>query len=58
MKTGNMEDIPNAIQQRLVSVGLGVVSLVPSIRHIKRATNLIMKLFVTICGPERTYSGF
>ena len=58
MKTGNMEDILNAIRQRLVSVGLGGGSLVLSIRHIKRATSLIMKLFVTICEPERTYSGF
>ena len=58
MKTGNMEDILNAIRQRLVSVGLGGGSLVPSIRHIKRATSLIMKLFVTICEPERTYFGF
>ena len=58
MKTSNMEDILNAIRQRLVPVGLGGGSLVPSIRHIKRATRLIMKLFVTICEPERTYSGF
>ena len=49
MKTGNMDDILNAIRQRLVSVGLGSGSLVPSVRHIKRATSLIMKLFVTIC---------
>ena len=58
MKTGNMEDILNAIRQKLVSVGLGGGSLVPSIRHIKRATSLIMNLFVTICEPERFYSGF
>ena len=58
MKTGNMEDILNANRQSLVSVGLGGGSLVPSFRHIKRATSVIMKLFVTICEPERTYSGF
>ena len=58
MKTGNMEDILNAIRQQPVSVGLGGGSLVPPIRHIKRATNLIMKLFVTICEPGRTFSGF
>ena len=58
MKTGNMADILNAIRQRLVSVGLGGGSLVPSIRHIKRATSFVMKLFVTTCEPERTYSGF
>ena len=58
MKTVNIEDILKAIRQTLVSVCLGGGSLVPSIRHIKRATRLIMKLFVTICEPERTYSGF
>ena len=58
MKTGNMEDILNANRQSLVSVGLGGGSLVPSFRHIKRATGVIMKLFVTICEPERTYTGF
>ena len=58
MKTGNMEDILNAIRQRVVSVGLGGSSLVTLIRHIKRATSLIMKLFVTRCEPERSSSGF
>ena len=58
MKTGNMEDILNAIRQNLVSVGLGGGSLVPSMRHIKRAIRLIMNLFVTLCKSERTNSGF
>ena len=58
MKTGNMEDVINAIRQRLASVGLERGSLVPSVRCVKRATSLIMKLFRAVCEPERTYSGF
>ena len=53
-----MEDILNAIRQGLASVGLGDGSLVPSVRSVERAASLIMKQFVAVREPERTYSGF
>ena len=57
-KTGNKEVILNASRQMLVPVGLGSGSLFLSRRHIKRAISLIMKMFDTICEPERTSSVF
>ena len=57
-KTGNLEDIINAIRKRLSSAGLEGNSLVPSFRSISSATKIIMQLFVAVCEPKRTYSGF
>ena len=57
-KTGNMEDVIKAIRKRLDSAGLGGASIVPGIWSIKSATKSIMQLFVAVCEPKRTYSGF
>jgi hypothetical protein len=57
MKTGNMEALLNVIRKHLEVEGLGY-NIVPSYRHIKRSTAVLVRYFSGMCKPERTYSGW
>lgn len=57
MRTGNMETLINVIRGRLAVTGLRC-NIVPSIRSIKISTATLVRNFIAICKPERTYSGF
>ena len=57
MKTGNMEGIINLIRTRLEVEGIRG-SVVPSIWNIKLSTAHMTSMFIAICKPEISYSGF
>ena len=57
IKTGNVDDVINAIRDRLKISGLGH-NLVPCISLIKKSTAEIMGYYTAVCQPERTFSGF
>ena len=56
MKSGNMEGIINVVRKRLAVDGIR--GLVPSIDSIKLSTANMISMFIAICKPELTYSGF
>ena len=56
-QTGNIEAVIKLIRSKLSVVGLGY-NLVPCIRLIKKSTAEIQTYFVSLCHPERTFSGF
>ena len=55
--TGNTEAVIKLIRSKLSVVGLGY-NVVPCIRLIKKSTAVIQTYFVSLCQPERTFSGF
>ena len=56
-QTGNTEAVIKLIRSKLSVVGLGY-NVVPCIRLIKKSTAQIQTYFVSLCHPERTFSGF
>ena len=56
-QTGNTEAVIQLIRSKLSVVGLGY-NVVPCIRLIKKSTAVIQTYFVSLCQPERTFSGF
>ena len=56
-QTGNTETVIKLIRSKLSVVGLGY-NVVPCIRLIKKSTAEIQTYFVSLCHPERTFSGF
>ena len=57
MRTGNSEDLINCIRRHLHVQGLGT-NLVPSVRTVQKSTASMVRQFIALCKPERTYSGF
>ena len=57
MRTGNTEDLIGCIRAHLDVRGLKE-NLVPSIRSIRKTTASIVRNFIALCRPERTFSGF
>ena len=56
-QTGNTEAVMKLIRSKLSVDGLGY-NVVPCIRLIKKSTAEIQTYFVSLCHPERTFSGF
>ena len=56
-QTGNTEAVIRLIRSKLSVVGLGY-NVVPCICLIKKSTAEIQTYFVSLCQPERTFSGF
>ena len=56
-QTGNTEAVIKLFRSKLSVVGLGY-NVVPCIRLIKKTTAEIQTYFVSLCHPERTFSGF
>lgn len=57
MRTGNADMLINVIRKHLATPGLRT-NLVPSMRSIQRSTASIVRNFIALCKPERTFSGF
>ena len=56
-RTGNMETLIQVIRERISVTGLHC-KIVPCISNIKVSTAALIVKFISICRPERTYSGF
>ena len=57
MRTSNMETLVNVIRNRIAVPGVRC-NLVPCVRTIKVSTAGLVRHFIIMCRPERTYSGF
>lgn len=56
MKTGNSDMLIDVIRTHLKMPGMP--NLVPCVRNIRESTASIVSIFIALCKPERTYSGF
>jgi hypothetical protein len=56
-RTGNSEILINVIRERLATPGLRS-NLVPSTRSVRQSTAIMVRNFIALCKPRRTYSGF
>ena len=56
-RTGNMETLIQVIRERISVTGLHC-KIVPCISNVKVSTAALIVKFISICRPERTYSGF
>ena len=56
-RTSNMETLIQVIRERISVTGLHC-KIVPCISNVKVSTAALIVKFISICRPERTYSGF
>lgn len=56
-KTGNMDKLLDVIRKRLSIPGMRF-NIVPCSRSVRRTTATLVRNFVALCNPERTFSGF
>ena len=56
IKTGNMDSLIRVVRDRLEIAG--VRHVMPSVRSVKNSTATLISNFISICSPEKTFSGF